>query len=232
MLRFSLTIAVTLIISVTAKPHKPLNTFKDEAFQDTVMSIGKDGKMSWGVEVEPPEDLDETLYDVDPSMKIWKSMMGGREDKHHMKAEVDLDELHHPSIAERIRAKLQSIAEHRKADSRAEFVEVEEDKDNVDHPDFEVVPEDPEQDWDAVYNTAQEKLSGYLAPLVAKYQTGAEVRPLYSEPEEDMDDLYHKDFLEPALHQDDAQPAEALVDLPSQRKHSEPEEDLDDIYHK
>ncbi|KAM6997342.1 uncharacterized protein LKV04_006069 [Tautogolabrus adspersus] len=229
MFRFSLIVSVSLIICITAKPLKPWNKFTDEAFQHSVMSVNKDGKMSWGMEVEPPENMDETDYDVNPSMQIWKSMTGGGEVKQHLKAEEDLDELHHPSMADLLRVQMQNM-ETLPADIPAQFMQVEEDKDDVHHPDFEVLPAEPEQDWDAVYNKAWEEVGGYLAPLLAKNQAGAELPALYSEPEEDMDDLYHKDFLQPVPYQDEA-PAAARVDLPFQGKHSEPEEDLDDIYH-
>ncbi|XP_020498577.1 uncharacterized protein si:ch211-217g15.3 [Labrus bergylta] len=230
MFRFSLIVGVSLIICVTAKPYKPWNQFTDETFQHSVMSVDKDGKMSWGVEVEPPENMDETDFDVDPNMKIWKSMTGGGEVKLHLKAEEDLDELYHPSMADLLRVQIQNV-DALPADIPAHSMQVEEDKEDVQHPDFEVLPVEPEQDWDAVYYKAREELAGYLAPLTAEYKAGAEVPALYSEPEEDMDDLYHKDFLQPVPYQDDA-PAAALVDLPFQGKHSEPEEDLDDIYHR
>lgn len=163
--------------------------------------------MSWGIEVEPPEDLDKTHYDVDPSMKIWKSMTGDSEGSQHMKAEVDLDELYHPSVADLLKVQPK----------------------NMDDLPNEEVQEEEEPEWDE--DKAREVLAKYMAPLMADYQRGAEVPALYSEPEEDMDDVYHKDHPELLPYQHDAAPAAALVDLPSQKKYSEPEEDQDDIYH-
>ncbi|XP_074531961.1 uncharacterized protein LOC141795095 [Halichoeres trimaculatus] len=225
MFRFSLLIAVSLIVGLSAKPYKPWNKFTDETFQDTVMSMDKDGKLSW-VEVEPPEDLDETHYDVDPSMKIWKSMTGG-EGPQHMEAEVDLDELYHPSMADLLQVQIQNMDVVPDEEAPPKFEQPEED---LAHPRFELVQEEPEQEWDE--DKAREVVAKYLAPFMVDYQKGAEVQPLYSEPEEDMDDVYHRDLPELVLHQDEAEPAAALVDLPSQRKYSEPEEDLDGIYHK
>ncbi|CAJ1067556.1 uncharacterized protein LOC109990733 [Xyrichtys novacula] len=222
MLRFSLIICVSLIVSINAKPYQPLNKF--EEFRDTVMSVDKDGKMSWGVEVEPPEDLDETHYDVDPSMKIWKSMVGGGGNQQYMEAEVDLDELYHPSVVDLLKVQIQNTDVLPAEDVPVQLVKAEEDTD-------EVAPEEPEPDMDAIYHKAREELAVYLAPLMAKDQADVEMPALYLEPEEDLDDLYHQDILQPVPLQDDAQAA-ALVDLPFQGKYSEPEEDLDDFYHK
>lgn len=227
MFRFSAIVAVSLIACITAKPFKPQNKFTDGAFQNVVMSLDKDGKMSWGMEVEPPEDLDKTDYDIDPDMKIWKSMTGGGKVQPQLKAEEDLDELYHPSMAELLKVQIQNADLLPAAGNPAEYVKAEEDEDSADHPDFKVAPE---EDLDAVYHKAREELAKYLAPLMAEYRADAEVRPLYSEPEEDMDDVYHKDLLQLVPYKNDAV-AVALADVPSQRKHSKPEEDLDDIYH-
>ncbi|XP_070697131.1 uncharacterized protein [Pempheris klunzingeri] len=224
MFRFSLMVAVSLIVVITAKPYKPWSKHTGETFKDTVLSVDDKGKMSWGVEVEPPEDMDETDYDIDPRMMIWKNMAGGGRDKGPPKAEEDLDELHHPSMADLLRVQIQNLDAHNQ--------EPEEDKDDTDHPVFsQVAAEEPEQDWDEVYHKASEELAGYLAPLLAEYKTGAEVRVAHSEPERDEDDLYHKDLPEPIPYQDDPEAA-APVYVPSQRKYSEPEEDLDDLYHR
>ncbi|KAI4813145.1 hypothetical protein KUCAC02_024493, partial [Chaenocephalus aceratus] len=247
-LRFSLIVCISLIFGVTAKPYKPWNKLPDEAFQDTVMSLDGEGKMSWRVEVEPPEDMDETDYDIDPEMKIWKSMTGGQEEQ-PLKAEEDLDELYHPSVVDLLK-------------------EPEEDKDDVDHPGFgEAAPNEPEQDWDEVYHRASEELAGYLASLVAGNKPVAEIRVSHSEPEkdelyhhhdqgsaaqkellshevagesevrvhfqpeEDMDDLYHKDLLKLIPHPADTEAAAPANPNPFQRRHSQPEEDLDNLFH-
>ncbi|XP_041645990.1 uncharacterized protein si:ch211-217g15.3 isoform X2 [Cheilinus undulatus] len=191
------------------------------------MSLDKDGKMSWGVEVEPPEDLDKTDYDIHSNMKIWKSMTGGGKVQLQLKAEKGLDVLYHPSMAKLLKVQIQNADHLPAAENQAEYEKAEKDEDSASPPDFKVAPE---EDLDAVYHKAREELAEYLAPLMAEYQTDAEVRPLYSEPEEDMDDVYHKDLLQLVPYQNDAV-AVALADVPSQRKHSKPEEDLDDIYH-
>ncbi|XP_075932947.1 uncharacterized protein LOC142932776 [Anarhichas minor] len=221
--------------------------------------------MSWGVEVEPPEDMDETHYDINPRMMIWKSMSASGEDKKPLKAEEDLDELYHPSMVDLLNVQIQNALHA--ADIRAEpwqevaymknHQEPEEDEDDIDHPSIsEVASDEPEQDWDEVYHKAREELDVYLAPLVAGYKAGDELyhrdnqaspvqmellsrevmggseERVHLQPEEDMDDLYHKDLPKLTSLQDDYD-YEGVdpVYLPSQRKHSEPEDDLDDLYH-
>lgn len=173
-------------------------------------SMDDKGKMSWGMEVEPPEDMDNTDYNIDPRMRIWKSMTGSGQDKKTLKAEEDLDELQHPSTADLLIIQTQNPGSFPVADKPAEPLQKDismkhnqkpgEDKDDIDHPVFKEV-------------------------LFAD----GEVR-VHLKPEEDMDGLHHHDVLQPIPHQDDAEAA-APVDVPSQRKHSEPEEDLDHHYH-
>lgn len=215
------------------------------------------GKMSWRVEVEPPEDI-ETLYDVNPNMMIWKSMTG-----------MDRDELLHPSVADLLKAQIRNLDTLPAADIQAEplqevmksYQEAEEDRDHIDHPVFsKVASEEPAQDWDE-YQKANDQLDRYLAPLKAEYSAAAKLHVAHSEPEKDEDDLYHRDTAPPvqmellrsevrvhfqpeedmdALYHKDvpeliSYQGDAKVDAPvyltSQRKHSEPEEDLDGLYH-
>ncbi|XP_010787908.1 uncharacterized protein [Notothenia coriiceps] len=238
MFRFSLIVCISLIFGVTAKPYKPWNKLPDEAFQDTVMSLDGEGKMSWRVEVEPPEDMDETDYDIDPEMKIWKSMTGGQEEQ-PLKAEEDLEELYHPSVVDLLKVEFQNRDALPAADIQADpwqevanlNQEPEEDKDDVDHPGFgEAAPNEPEQDWDEVYRRASEELAGYLAPLVAGNKPDAEIRVSHSEPEKDEDELYH--------HDDQGSPVQKellsreVAGESEVRVHFQPEEDMDDLYHK
>ncbi|XP_044070641.1 uncharacterized protein si:ch211-217g15.3 [Siniperca chuatsi] len=234
MFRFSLIVCVSLIFGITAKPYKPWSKFTDEAFKDTVMSIDDNGKMSWGVEVEPPEDMDETHYDIDPRMMIWKSMAGSGKDKQPLKAEEDLDELYHPSMADLLNVQIHNLdalpaadiqAEPSQEDANSKYnQEPEEDKDDIDHSVFsKVASEEPEQDWDKVYHKAREELDVYLAPLVAGYKAGAEVRVAHSEPEKDEDELYHR--------HDRHSPVQMEPLKREVRVHLQPEEDMDDLYH-
>ena len=217
-------------------------------------TIDDKGKPSWGEEVEPPENMDWIHYDIDPRMRIWKSMTGSGQDKQPLKAEQDLDELYHPSGVDRLQDQIQNLDLPSNVQAEQEDISInyrqepEEDRDDIDHPVFrEVAAEEPKQDQDEVYRKAREELAGYLAPLVLKKKVDAavyaeeknedlhelrserEVR-VHLQPEEDMDDIYHKDILMPVLQHDDTKVA-AAVDSPFQRKYSEPEEDLDDLYH-
>ncbi|XP_028279207.1 titin homolog [Parambassis ranga] len=225
MFRIALLVCVSLIFGITAKPW---NKLKDEAFQETVMSKDDNGKMAWGAEVEPPEDMDKIQYEIDPSMKIWKSMTGSGEDKQALKAEEDLDELNHPSMSDLLQnmdvlpaADIQ--AEPPQGDDNVEQSQrAEEDRDNI---------EEPEHDWDDVYHKdKEEELDRYLAPMVAKFNPDMGVRGGFFEPEKDEDDLYHKDELRSPVQVELLRPemrAESEV-----RVHLEPEDDMDDLYHK
>ncbi|XP_049927753.1 uncharacterized protein si:ch211-217g15.3 [Epinephelus moara] len=241
MLRFSLVVCASLILGITAKPYKPWKKLTDEAFQDTVVSIDDKGRMSWGVEVEPPQDMDETDYDIDPSMMIWKSMAGTGWDKQPLKAEEDLDELHHPSMADLLKVQIQNLDTLPAADIQAQpwqedadvksNQEPEEDKDDIDHPGFsEVALNEPEQDWDEVYHKAREQLDGYLAPLRAEYKAEAESRISHSEPEKDEDALYHHDVQGSPVQMEPLRPE--VVAESKARLHLQPEEDMDDVYHR
>ncbi|KAG7236342.1 hypothetical protein INR49_001039 [Caranx melampygus] len=224
-------VCASLIFGIAAKPYKPRTKLTDEAFQDTVMSIDDNGKMSWTVVVEPPEDLDETGYDVDPNMLIWKSMVGKQQDKPPLMAEEDFDKLNHPSMADLLRVQIQNQDFQSAADIQAEltqekpnmkYEEPEEDRDDVDHPVLSEVAEEPEENSEEAYNKAREALMRYLAPLTAEY-----VR--LSDPERDEDDLYHHDD----------QPSPVQMELLQRevregsevRVHLQPEEDMDNMYH-
>ncbi|XP_030012495.1 uncharacterized protein LOC115434598 [Sphaeramia orbicularis] len=228
--RISSIVVFSLIFGITAKPYEPWNKLPDEAVQETVVSIDEKGRVSWGVEVEPPEDTDKTDYDIDPWMKIWKSMAGNAD-----KAEEDSDELYHPSMADLLKARI--LEGLRDADMQSDgWKEVvkydqkpEEDRDDIDHPVFyKVASEEPEQDWDDVYHKAKEELDVYLAPLVSEYKADAEVQPVHSEPEKDDDDLYHPDLQE-LVHI--MEPREVVGEESQDRVHLQPEEDMDEVYH-
>lgn len=202
-------------------------------------SMDENGKMSWRVEVEPPEDMDETHYDIDPRMMIWKGKTGSGPHKQPLKAEEDLDELYHPSVAD-LKVQIQNLdalpaadiqAEPSQQDANMKYNQEAEDEDDINHPDFnKVASEEPEQDWDEVYHKAREELDVYLAPLVAGYKAGAEVHFAHSEPEEDEDDLYHGDEQRSPVQME---PLRREVRRDSEvRVHLQPEEDMDDLYHK
>lgn len=195
-------------------------------------STDEKGKMSWGMEVEPPEDMDNTDYIIDPHMRIWKSMKGSGQDKKALKAEEDLDHLHHPSVTD-LTIQIQRQGRFPDADVPAEplqyvnmqrYLKAEEDRDDIDHPAFtEMDSEEPGQDRGEVSNKETEELGGNLASVVADRKIRVHLLA-----EEDMDDLYHKSPPQLIPYQK----GDASLEVPSQRKHSEPEIDLDHLYHK
>lgn len=191
--------------------------------------------------MEPPEDIDDTTYDIDPAMKIWKSMKS-KQKKQYQMAEEDSDEMQHPSTEDLLKA------------------HVENTRSDIDYSPFNDVKE-PEHDLD-------KELERYLAPLEVGYNGDGDVHVAHSETEEDKGDLYHADVapplfviplqtesraegqgrlhLEPEEDRDHiyhADPPEFIpdnsedraaavpIDWPSQRKYTEPEEDRDDMYH-
>ncbi|KAF3708283.1 hypothetical protein EXN66_Car001457 [Channa argus] len=181
--------------------------------------------MSWGVEVEPPEDMDETLYDIDPRKKIWIGMTGIGLDKHPLKAKEaeipNLDAL--PAADIQTEASQEDITYNK---------EPEEDRDNIDHPVFSnVALEEPEQNLDEVYEKEMEELIRFLAPLTAEYKAGSQLHVGHSQPEMDEDDQYHH---EDELHHQDNQ--NTLVQTEPLKHevqvHLLPEEDMDALYHK
>ncbi|XP_061765906.1 uncharacterized protein si:ch211-217g15.3 [Nerophis ophidion] len=192
---FRITLLVCLIFGIAAKPHKSWNKPADKAFQETVMS----GKRPLSVEVEPPEDMDETDIDIDPSMKIWEDIVATGNINKVMVAEEDRDDVHHPS-----------------------------DLRNLQHAQDNTDKEEPEQDSDVMYHKAVEELQRYMAPLIgedknrvrfpqplpeeseAPAHVRRQVEPeqyrddnraavvdwpsennKYNQPEEDLDHLYH-----------------------------------------
>ncbi|XP_077437306.1 uncharacterized protein LOC144061092 [Vanacampus margaritifer] len=173
--------------------------------------MSEDRTMPLRVEVEPPQDMDQTDDDIDPKMKIWENMAATGKKK---QAEVDLDDVHHPSMMK---------------------LPAEDEKENV--------SEEPGQDWDSVYHKAREQLDGYLAPLTAEYKMARLVQPQpektdaleevrrHLKPEVDTDDLYHPDVQSwmPSYQDDDN--AAALVNWQSDTNYDQPEEDLDHLYH-
>lgn len=201
--------------------------------------------MFYGLQVEPPQDMDVTDYDVDPSMAIWKSMTATGKEGQHLQAEEDMDELHHPSMADLLRARLQEQGSFlggdiqpvplKDADNTLYYQEAEVDADDNTHP-FSVVVKEPEPDWDTVYQGG-EMLDKFLAPLVAEARVGTEGSRVHTEPEEDRDELDHADPLsavqvDPApLGYEVAPEGPEVKGKTGVRIHLLPEEDMDDLYH-
>lgn len=168
--------------------------------------------------MEPPEDQDAADSNPDPGMtSIWKS---GREswlDELALKPEEDLDALYHPSLAGLKR----QVGRH-----ALPVDDFQQDTLNV----FEVKGyQEPEEDRDAIAHPtydqqAREKMAERLADLVLLMSL-EEVR-VDSQPEKDMDDLYHKDVPAAAPYL-----RHGTDDVPLQEYYSEPEADLDYLFH-
>lgn len=157
--------------------------------------------MLLSVEVEPPQEMDQTDDDIDPRMKIWEDVAATGKEKRALVAEVDLDDVHHPSLKK----------------FPAEYEEEEQDWDAADHK------ARMQLDEHLAPLTAEYK----MARLAQRLE---QVRG-YLEPEEDLDDLHHPDMQNslPSYQDDDS--AAAPVEWQSDRNYDEPEEDLDDLYH-
>ncbi|XP_061693053.1 uncharacterized protein si:ch211-217g15.3 [Syngnathoides biaculeatus] len=206
---FRITLLVTLIFGIASKPYKLWNESSKNNFHDNLMSVDAKEKMALSVEVEPPEDTDQTDDDIEPEMKIWEDVAA----QHIPLAEADLDDVQHPSLQKLLA----------------------EDED------------EPEQDWDEVYQKIRAELDGYLAPLTAEYKMMAqrarlepkETVPLelvrrHLEPEVDLDDWYHPDVQSrfPSYHENYDDNVAAPFEWKSDKNYDQPEEDLDHLYHR
>ncbi|KAK5602301.1 hypothetical protein CRENBAI_014185 [Crenichthys baileyi] len=220
MIRVSIIVIVLLIVSIDAKP---LNKLSDEHMKEMVVSTDDNGKLFWGVMVEPPEDLDRIQFEVDPSMKIWNSMKNSGQDKQYLKPEEDLDEIYHPSTSE-LRAQMRKFGYQAKEKDEDQYLPA-----RIEHSsEREVrIHLQPEEDIDDLYH--KQPLISVLQQEVAEAPADLPSQRKYAKPEEDLDDIYHKKLLLPVLQQE---VAEAPADIPSQRKYANPEEDLDGLYHK
>lgn len=187
--------------------------------------------MSWSVQVEPPQDMDEAEYDIDPRMILWQHVTGTRQDRQPLKAEEDLDVLYHSSMSDLLQnintypaTDIQSDTLQEDTNTRYDHRE-ENDIDDIAHSfSGKMAPGKPNQDWDEM----RKVLEGYLAPSVAKSNTGTGVHKAHTEPEGDEDDMYHKDSNSPVQIEKLQHEAreETVVMI-----HLQPEEDMDDLYH-
>ncbi|KAM4607855.1 uncharacterized protein ACJ7VT_016005 isoform 1-T4 [Polymixia lowei] len=243
MFRISLIVCISLLIyGIAATPYKTWNKVADAAFQDTIMTEDQKGEMSLGLQVEPPQDMDVTDNDIDPSMAIWKSMKGTGQDGQYLKAEEDMDELYHPQLQNQDPLVPQKEEQDNDEMNRRAMEELVGylaplmAQVNVDTG--VQVHMKPEDDVDDLYHAdPRSPVQGNLAPLEPEVRGDPRVR-VHVQPEEDMDDLYHADQLKPIPSGGDAdESAQVHVreqlpdDRPSQRKYSQPEEDMDDFYH-
>ncbi|KAK9964509.1 hypothetical protein ABG768_005674 [Culter alburnus] len=209
MMRFSVLICLSvLLFSTSAKPYGPREKVFGKAVQDTVFDH-PNGKMIHGIkEVEPPQDMDITDFDIDPNMLIWKAVKEVIQQKYN-RPEEDKDALYHsfgikhPADPKQHENYFQPLGH----DQVQKYDKPEEDRDDLYHGMFGVAAEPMRGEKDVI---------------------GGNARPIYSSPEEDKDDLYHADL---KGHQSD-QKAMNIFPIRPKRVHTEPEVDLDDLYHK
>lgn len=155
-------------------------------------------------EVEPPQDMDITDSDIDPSMLIWKAINGQIQQKYD-RPEEDKDALYHSFDIKQPENYFQPLGH----DQVRMYDKPEEDRDDLYHGMFDVAEKPMREEKDVI---------------------GGNVRPIYSSPEEDKDDLYHADV---KGHQSDQQALLMnIFPIRPKRVHTEPEVDLDDLYHK
>lgn len=160
-------------------------------------------------EVEPPQDMDIADFDIDPNMLIWKAVKDEIHQKHN-RPEEDKDALYHPSDL-----KLLDDSRHPEPfiqPQRNEQVQMydkpEEDRDDLYHGIFHVngdgLKEDaqvsgdkgrlylsPEEDKDGLYHAdVRGQQPDQQVPLMNMLPIKHKV--VHTEPEIDMDGLYHQ----------------------------------------
>lgn len=174
--------------------------------------------------MEPLKDQDVVQYEVDPLMNVWNSGSKSRLAKLILKPEEDLDDLHHPSVADLKRQVGNQYAfspDHYQKEvenifNMKNYAEPEKDVDDVAHPSH-----------DQAMDEMVERLTDVLL-LMSEKELSIDLQP-----QEDMDDMFHDNNPQavPYLrHVEAAVP----VDVPSQEHYdySQPEVDLDHLFHK
>ncbi|XP_051507895.1 uncharacterized protein si:ch211-217g15.3 [Myxocyprinus asiaticus] len=221
MIRFSvLTCLSVLLFSTSAMPYRPKGKMVGKAAQDTVESDDFNGKMMLGMkEVEPPQDMDSTDFDIDPDMLIWKAVKEEIQQKYN-RPEEDKDALYHPTEIQLAAEQPETFFQPLVRDQVRMYDKPEEDRDYLYHGIF--------GEADSALNKKlypEEPMRGEKDAQVI----GGNSRRLYSSPEEDKDGLYHADVRgEPS---DKQAPPMNIFPIHTKRVHTEPEVDLDDLYH-
>lgn len=169
--------------------------------------------------MEPPEDQDVVDYKDDPV--LWKSGSKRRMAKLTFTPEEDLDDLHHPSVAD-----LKRQVGNEYAFSLDEYPE---GAVNV----FKMKnSQEPEEDVDDVahgrYDQAGEKMAVLLTDvLLSLHRSEKDVSPDL-QPEEDMDKLFHDNNPQAVPYLRHGEPVDSQEDY----DYSQPEVDLDYLFHK
>ncbi|KAJ3610562.1 hypothetical protein NHX12_022654 [Muraenolepis orangiensis] len=208
------------------------------------------GEETWQLQVEPLEDLDVTSYDIDPSMKIWQTVVEKGPGGKYQSAEEDLDNILHPYMvdqvnqdipgqyeevlydqAQEVRRYLAQLVGNIGAPRPLDMDPRPVGSDVMDQPEARLHL-GPEEDMDDLYHADPPSAVQVEvpAPVGGDVMGQPEVRwPL--EPEEDMDDLYHADPPSAVQVEVPAPVGGDVMGQPEVRWHLGPEEDMDDLYH-
>ncbi|XP_066535294.1 uncharacterized protein si:ch211-217g15.3 [Hoplias malabaricus] len=214
MFRVSLLLCLSVLLyGSSSRPYK-LWRKGDEALQDTKWLSDKfDEKMTFGLkEVEPPEELDLTQADVDPSMLIWKAV---KQQKYN-KPEDDKDDLYH-SFDAKLTAdiKLPDSVQPQFYGQSQLYQEPEEDRDDLYHAEPQKLIEELLQEEEPVITSVEDSEEAKMSDKFMHWS-----------PEEDKDDLYHGHI-----------PSESVLEVMQifedkpKGVYTEPEEDRDKYYH-
>nr|XP_055026591.1 uncharacterized protein si:ch211-217g15.3 [Misgurnus anguillicaudatus] len=212
MIRFSVLICLSvLLFSSSAKPYRPRDKVLGKAIQDTMESDYFNGKIMLGMkEVEPLEDMDNTDYDIDPSMSIYKVVKDEVRQKYN-RPEEDKDAIYHPFELKLPADSKQSGSFPQPHDQVRSYDKPEEDRDDLYHGVFDIIGDEQPM---GVVKDAQVNRDN--------------VRPMYLSPEEDKDHLYHPDL---RGQQPDQHAPLNMYPIHHKKVHTEPEIDLDGVYH-
>ncbi|XP_016090473.1 uncharacterized protein [Sinocyclocheilus grahami] len=166
MIRFSVLVCLSvLLFSTSAKPYRPREKVLGNAVQNTIVFDHPNKKMILGMkEVEPPQDMHITDFDINPNMLIWKAVKEEIQQKYD-RPEEDKDALYH------------SFGIKHPADAKQP-----ENFQLLEHNSVRM-SDKPEEDRDDLYHGMS----------LEKDVIRGNVRPMYSSPEVDKDDLYHAD---------------------------------------
>ncbi|XP_059421509.1 uncharacterized protein si:ch211-217g15.3 [Carassius carassius] len=212
MIRFSVVVCLSvLLFSTSAKPYRPREKVLGKAVQDTIDFDHPSGKMILGMkEVEPPQDMDITDSDIDPNMLIWKAVKEEIQQKYD-RPEEDKDALYHsfdikhPADGKQPENYFQPLGHNQVRMHN----KPEEDRDDLYHGMFDVAEEPMRKEKDVIggdvrpiYSSPEEDKDDLYHADVKGHQSDQQALPMnifpirpkrvHTEPEVDLDALYHK----------------------------------------
>ncbi|TRY55402.1 hypothetical protein DNTS_034418 [Danionella cerebrum] len=213
MIKFSIVICLsTVLLSSSAKPYKPREHLFVKELQDTVVAANlPKGKVIQRMkEVEPSDDKDVTHFEISREMLIGKAVKVETKPKYNL-PEEDNDALYH-SIDIKPPADLRQSETY---NHPLGYIQVrkydkpEEDRDDIYHREVKTDEEpmrgnedetsghvrpiylSPEEDKDVIYHPDVAALQSDNQPQTKKISLIRQ-KKVHTEPEVDMDELYHK----------------------------------------